>query len=156
MSHVKIHKHHFWTLIFSCLLFIWVSIHQTLADSNYSTWSTTDTYSKEVYIVEDEEVELNSAPQYSENIREKKALFKEKFDKLLSKKLDTFSNEKLEKVEERINNALLNLEKNEKLAINKKEKIISQLLALLEVIKEKIEYNEEFSLEIDLEKLLSV
>jgi hypothetical protein len=39
---------------------------------------------------------------------------------------------------------------------DKKDKTISQLLALLEVINEKIEYNEEFSVEIDLEELLSV
>jgi hypothetical protein len=39
---------------------------------------------------------------------------------------------------------------------DKKDKITSQLLALLEIIEEKIEYNEEFSLEIDLEALLSV
>jgi hypothetical protein len=39
---------------------------------------------------------------------------------------------------------------------DKKDKILSQLLALLEIIDEKIEYNKEFSLEIDLEELLSV
>jgi biopolymer transport protein ExbB/TolQ len=156
MSHVKIHKHHFWTLIFSCLLFVWVTIHQTLADNNYSTWSTASTYSEEVNIVDEAELELNSAAEYSENVREKKAVFKEKFNKLLSKKLDKLSNEKLEKVADRIDRALERVEENEKLNLDKKEKIISQLLALLEVIEEKIEHNDEFSLEIDLEELLSV
>ena len=36
------------------------------------------------------------------------------------------------------------------------DKIISQLLALLEIIEEKIEYNEEYSVEINIEELLSV
>ncbi len=39
---------------------------------------------------------------------------------------------------------------------DKKDKTISQLLALLEIIEEKIKYNEEFSLEIDLEEILAV
>lgn len=156
MSHVKIHKHHFWTLIFSCLLFVWVTIHQTLADNDYTTGSTNPTYSQEVNLVDEEELELHSAPEYSENIREKKDVFKEKFNKLLSKKLDKLSNEKLEKVADRIDRALERVEENEKLDLNKKEKIMSQLLALLEVIEEKIEHNEEFSLEIDLDELLSV
>ena len=155
MSHVKIHKHHFWTLIFSCLLFVWVTIHQSLADNNYSTQSGS-TYSQEVNIIDEEELELKSADIYSDKVREKKAVFKEKFNKLLSKKLDKIPSEKLEKVSERINKALERVEVNEKMDSDKKDKITSQLLALLEIIEEKIEYNEEFSLEIDLEELLSI
>jgi hypothetical protein len=100
-------------------------------------------------------MELNSAPKYSDNIREKKVIFKKKFNKHFSKKLDKLSNEKLVKVADRISIFLEEIEDNEKISLEKKEKIISQLLALLEVITEKIEYNEEFSLEIDLEELLS-
>lgn len=155
MSHVKIHKHHFWTLIFSCLLFVGVTIHQSLADNNYSSHSGS-TYSQEANIIDDEELELNSADKYSDKVREKKVVFKEKFNKLLSKKLDKIPAEKLEKVSERINKALERVEENEKMNSDKKDKVISQLLALLEIIEEKIEYNEEFSLEIDLEELLSV
>lgn len=155
MSHVKIHKHHFWTLIFSCLLFVGITIHQSLADNKYSSHSGS-TYSQEVNIIDEEELELNSADKYSDNVREKKAVFKEKFNKLLSKKLDKIPAEKLEKVSERINKALERVEQNEKLDSDKKDKITSQLLALLEIINEKIEYNEEYSVEIDLEALLSV
>lgn len=156
MKHIKIHKHHFWTLIFSCLLFIWVTIHQTVAGNIYS--SMKNTYSQEVKIIDmsEEELELNSAPKYSKEITEKKVIFKEKLNKVLAKKLDEFPNEKLEKVSERINTALEQVENNEKMKQDKKEKIISQLLALLEIIEEKIEYNEDFSLEIDLEELFSV
>ena len=64
--------------------------------------------------------------------------------------------EKLEKVSDRINKALERVEENEKMNSDKKDKVISQLLALLEIINEKIEYNEEYSVEIDLEALLSV
>jgi hypothetical protein len=39
---------------------------------------------------------------------------------------------------------------------DKKDKIMSQLLALFEIINEKIEYNEEYSVEIDLDELLSI
>jgi len=163
MSHVKIHKHHFYTLIFSCILFIWVTLHQTLANNDLLTmWGATDkiqyenTYSKEVDILSEDELELNSAPAYSNNIREKKAMFKKKFNKHFSKKIDELSNEKLLKVADKIDSVLEKIENNDKMSQEKKEKIISQLLALLDIITEKIEYNEEFSLEIDLEELFSV
>jgi hypothetical protein len=125
-------------------------------------WGATDktqyenTYSEEVDLISEEEMELNSAPKYSDNIREKKVIFKKQFNKHFSKKLDKLSNEKLEKVAERISIVLDKIENNEKMSLEKKEKIMSQLLALLEVITEKIEYNEEYSLEIDLEELFSV
>jgi len=138
-------------------------MHQSLADNDLLTmwWATdnveyTNTYSEEVKIINEEELELNSADKYSDKVREKKAIFKEKFNKLLSKKLDKVSNDKLEKISERISKALERVEENEKMDSDKKDKTISQLLALLEVINEKIEYNEEFSVEIDLEELLSV
>ena len=163
MSHVKIHKHHFWTLIFSCLLFVGVTMHQSLANNDLLTmWGATDkveytnTYSEEVKISDEEELDLHSAHKYSDKVREKKIIFKEKFNKLLSKKLDKVSNNKLEKISERINIALERVEENEKMDSDKKDKITSQLLALLEIINEKIEYNDEYSVEIDLEALLSV
>jgi hypothetical protein len=104
----------------------------------------------------EDELELNSAPAYSNNIREKKAMFKKKFNKHFSKKIDELSNEKLLKVADKIDSVLEKIENNDKMSQEKKEKIISQLLALLDIITEKIEYNEEFSLEIDLEELFSV
>ena len=70
MSHVKIHKHHFYTLIFSCLLFVWVTLHQTLANNDLLTmWGSTDkveyqnTYSEEVTIIneEDDHLQLDEA-----------------------------------------------------------------------------------------------
>lgn len=163
MSHVKIHKHHFYTLIFSCLLFVWVTLHQTLADNDYTTvsWFTTtttyeDTYSEEVDIVTEEEMELNSANKYSDKILEKKEIFKEKFTKLLWKRLSKLPEEKLEKIIDRIDSRIDSIQKNDKISEEKREKIISQLLALLELFEDQLEYNEEFSLEIDLEEILSI
>jgi hypothetical protein len=141
------------SLIISSLLIATQTITQTIA-SNQNTQSynlvslTTKTYS--------DEVELNSAEEYSYQVRHKQKIYKVIFKKRLEYKIKRMDNTKLKKIIVKIDKYLEIFKEKENINENKRIKILAQLLALKEIIEEKINNSEEYSIDIDLEEILNV
>ena len=142
------------SLIISSLLVTTQAVTQTIASSqqessSYSLVSlTTKTYS--------DEVELSSASEYSPEVIKKQKVYKKILKEKLKKKLKNIDNVKLEKVIEKIDKYLEIFQDKDDINEEKRTKILAQLLALKEVLQEKIESTEEYSIEIDLDDLFNV
>ena len=84
------------------------------------------------------------------------AKYKWKFLERLWKVLDKASTSKLEKISAKIDWLIERFESNSKLSDKRKDKIISQLIALKEIIDEKLEENDAEMEDLDLESILDV
>lgn len=82
--------------------------------------------------------------------------YKDSFISRLKNALDKIPDDKLEKVLAKIDAAMEKYEENEKITEERKDKIMSQLIALKEIIEEKIEERDTEEDGLDLEELLSV
>lgn len=122
-----------------------------------STWS--DYKDSRVLVSEDDvysdEVEFNSAPEYSEKIMKMKVSYEKKLIKIIWNKLMNVSDEKLEKVILKIDTILDTIEKKKNISKTKKDQIIAQLLALKDIIYETIN-DKYYSIDIDLDNILGV
>jgi len=99
MTHIKINKALWASLIVASLMICSISIHQTLTWTNSSY--ATNSYSKSQNTYSDE-VSLEAAPEYSGEIMEYKEKYIEIYRKVLWDKLDTMSLEKLELINDRL------------------------------------------------------
>lgn len=147
----------------SAIILMWVFIALNLISVwNFSyalsnTWSTIKesmliSFSDDLY---SDEVELNSAPEYSDKIMEMKNKYEEKFNSVIWNKLDNLTDDKLQLIIDKIDSLLKNTNNNKKIWLVKKDKIISQLLALKDIIFSKMSL-EEYSIDIDLENILEI
>jgi biopolymer transport protein ExbB/TolQ len=150
MKKIKINKALIASLITSSLIVSSLAVNQTIAWSAYSIASLTssNTYS--------EEVELNSAPEYSEKIMKMKSKYYDIFSYKIANSLKSQSTENLEKIIDKIDKAIKNAKENAKISMEKQEKILAQLLALKEIIEKALNESYEYSIDIDLEELLKV
>ena len=143
------------TLTWLSLLMAGVNFHQTIAGMNYSSSENNNNHYVSILKTYSDEVELNSAPEYSKKVIEMKWEYKTKFNKVLWDRLSKVSNSKLEIVYDRIEEKLEEIKSSETIDKERKDKIIAQLLALREIIAQEIE-NEELSIDIDLEEILKL
>ena len=156
MKKVKINKALISSLIVTSLLMTSITIQQSIASDGYvGSWSTdiveltdSDTYS--------EEVDLTSAPEYSENIVKMKSKYENIFEDKLKEKLKNTKNEHLDTFIERIDELIEKIKEKESMNLEEKEKILAQLLALKKVIQDIAEDNIEYSIDIDLEEILKI
>lgn len=81
--------------------------------------------------------------------------YKEAFAKRLIEKLPKMSSDKLEKLLVRIESNITKLEANTRTTTEAKDKIISQLISLKELIEEEIENKSSSEEEIDIEAILA-
>jgi len=144
------------SLIISSLVVTTQAITQTIASSgleknasyNNLTLNKTRTYS--------DEVDLNSASEYSPDIMKKQKIFKKILKERLEKRLKNIDNEKLEIVIQKIDKYLEIFQNKDNINEEKRTKIIAQLLALKEIIQEKINNSKKYSIEINLDEILNV
>ena len=156
---VKVNKSLIVTLLTLSMIMTWVTFQQTLAEAiENQTWAIDNNqiqYNKILKAYSDE-AELNSAPEYSEKILEKKEKYKTIFKEALWDKLKKISSDNLKMISERIENKLEIIKETDKVSEEKKEKIIAQLLSLLELINERLNEDDEYSIDINLEELFKV
>jgi hypothetical protein len=143
------------SLIISSLLVTTQAVTQTIASSgqekspSYNLVSlTTKTYS--------DEVDLNSASEYSPEVMKKQKIYKKILKEKLEKRLEKVNSNKLEKIIDKIDKYLEIYQDKDNIDESKRTKILAQLLALKEVIQERLENSKEYSIEINLDEILNV
>jgi len=82
--------------------------------------------------------------------------YKEAFNSRLKSRLDRISDSKLEKVATKVDAAIEKIENNSRISDTKKDALMSQLIALKEIIDEKLEDNGAEEDTIDLDELFDV
>ncbi len=140
-------------LIALSLLVSVININQQIAFNNDSKNKNNLQYLSSA-MTYSEEVELNSAPEYSENIEKMKSKYYDIFLYKLNDLLKNKSTDSLEKIIDKIDKAIENIKWNDKVSLEKQEKILAQLLALKELIEKDLNEAYEYSIDIDLDELL--
>lgn len=140
-------------LIALSLLVSVININQQIAFNNDSKNKNNLQYLSSA-MTYSEEVELNSAPEYSENIEKMKSKYYDIFLYKLNDLLKNKSTDSLEKIIDKIDKAIENIKWNDKVSLEKQEKILAQLLALKELIEKALNEAYEYSIDIDLDELL--
>lgn len=156
MNKVKIHKALVASLITCSLAITSLAIQQALASNNYN-YQTNSWYVDEIWAATySDEVELTSAPEYSEKTMRLKWEYLNIFREKLWDRIKSIDSEKLKLISEKIDKIIETTKENPRLSVEKQEKILAQLLALKQIIETEIDYDEQYSIDIDLEELFKV
>jgi hypothetical protein len=92
--------------------------------------------------------------QYREGRDETVEMYKEAFLNRLITVLPKVSNEKLDKISDKVDAMLEKVESNEKINEDKKEKLMAQIISFKEIMEEELESREIEEEELDLEDII--